>query len=104
MNREEKEKLDLLLKRKVNNDGLNRCLDLYKKIDDFIEAKPTLLDEITSVIRPQNALTDIQLFDYKRTDIPGCDLHIETGCDEVVFALRDWYRKKALELAEQSNG
>jgi hypothetical protein len=97
---ETKAKIESLLKEKSKCEELERCLDLYQKIDRQIESEPTFLDKLKLAINPLKEESEYQEIDYKRTDIPGCELRIKIKCDEVLEALRDYYGKKIIELTE----
>jgi hypothetical protein len=93
------EKIKSLLKKKEQNDGLERFLKLYEKLDSYIEARPTALDRIKATIIPLGS-DDEQVINYFRADVSGCNINITVYCDEVMRALRDYYERKIIELME----
>jgi hypothetical protein len=96
---ESKAKIEFLLKKQKQSDKLERYLDLYGKIDDFVEKKSTIMDKLRVAFNPVN-LPKYHEINYSRTDIPGCNLKIKALCGEVLHALREHYERKILELAE----
>jgi hypothetical protein len=96
------EKIKPLLKKKDRDGELERYLCLYEKIDDFIEEEPTVLDRIKTMIKPQET-SALQSFYYVRNGMPDCEISITVYCSEVMHALRDYYERKIIELAEDKS-
>ena len=94
-----KEKIAILLKRKRNNDELERCLDLYGKIDEFIEDNPSVFDKIRTAIKPHTGPKTI-LLSARRSDMINREIDIEVGYKELMCALRDYYEWKIYELTK----
>jgi hypothetical protein len=93
-----------LLEAKDKRDELERLLTLYKKVDDFIEATPTIWDKFNQKLNPSPKEEEDKLYhdlNFSRVDIPDCDLKITVPCDEILLSLRDYYERKIIELTEQ---
>jgi hypothetical protein len=99
----DREKIDVLIKKKYRNDHLDRYLYLYKQINGFIEEKATLYEGLKNLIDPDGNKSDVQTFCYERRDIPDCRITIEVKGNEVLLALRDYYVKEILALTENDN-
>jgi hypothetical protein len=95
-----KEKINILLKKKQANDELNRILDLHKKIEEFLELKPIVLDRCKAVLFGDRNLCATQNINYFKKDFPGSGINIQVKCDELLFALRDFYERRIIALAE----
>jgi hypothetical protein len=95
-------RIESLLKKKERNDKLDRLLDLYGRLDSHIEAKPTILDRFKAAKKTPEGPSDQTLI-YVRTDIPGRKIDITVPCNEVLYALRDYYERKIVELMETDN-
>jgi hypothetical protein len=99
--REAKEEIKSLLNEWEQNDELKRCLDLYERIGNFLEKKPTGLDKIKTAIKPVEGSPDFRIT-YKKREIPDCNLEITVKHYEVLVALRDYYGEKIIELIHKS--
>jgi hypothetical protein len=98
---ETKAKIESLLREKSKCEELERCLELYRRIDDFLEKEPTVLDKLKTAVNPIERTSNEEYIDYFRTDIPECHLKITVCCTELLNALRDYYEKKILLLTEE---
>jgi hypothetical protein len=94
-------RIEFLLEKKRKNEELERFIDLYEKLDAFIEAEPAVLDKIGTAIDPGESETDFCIHFY-RTDIPDrrVRLKIKVDCSETARALRDYYERQIIGLTE----
>jgi hypothetical protein len=92
-------KINSLIGEKLKDKELNRLLNLYKKLDDYIEAKPTPLDKLRASMSPPEAPVRVQIH-YRRRDIPGRDIKITVSCMEILIALRDYCEHEIIKLTE----
>jgi hypothetical protein len=97
-----KQKIDLLLKKKRQSDELDKYLDLYRKLDEYIESKPTILDSLKVAIAPID-LPIYHSINFRRLDIPNRQIQINVNCSELLLALRDFYARQILDLTEGEN-
>jgi hypothetical protein len=92
-------RIELLLKKKEGSNELDRFLELYRKLDDFLGKKPTAEDEIKLAAAPVKIVPKYPI-SFIRGDIYDLRLNIVSTCEEIAFALRDYYEKKIIELTE----
>jgi hypothetical protein len=88
---ETKEKIKLMLEEKSKCEELARCLDIYGGINNCLEKNQSevLLDFGSSGIT-----------DRFKLEIPNCEAEFKIMSIEFLEALRDYYEKKIIFLAE----